>query len=140
MFAQANSLFPDSQRQLWMSDPCSSTFTTCILLSLNSSCNRQIPFLLSQYLGWRIWHGSDIGDPSRLDCSKGWTRASRVALVVKNSPANAGGIKSRGFAPWVGKILWREWQPTPVFLPGESPWTEEPGGLQSVGPQRVGQN
>ena len=23
---------------------------------------------------------------------------------------------------------WRKaWQPTPVFLPGESPWTEEPG-------------
>ena len=29
------------------------------------------------------------------------------------------------------------WQPTPVFLPGESPWTEEPGGLQSTGSQRV---
>ena len=26
----------------------------------------------------------------------------------------------------------RTWQPTPVFLPGESPWTEEPGGLQSI--------
>ena len=25
-----------------------------------------------------------------------------------------------------------------VFLPGESPWTEEPGGLQSIGLQRVG--
>ena len=26
-----------------------------------------------------------------------------------------------GFDPWVGKIPWRkEWQPTPVFLPGES--------------------
>ena len=26
-----------------------------------------------------------------------------------------------GFNPWVGKILWsRKWQPTPVFLPGES--------------------
>ena len=25
-----------------------------------------------------------------------------------------------------------EWQPTPVFLPGEFPWTEEPGGLQSM--------
>ena len=25
------------------------------------------------------------------------------------------------------------WQPTPVFWPGESPWTEEPGGLQSTG-------
>ena len=31
----------------------------------------------------------------------------------------------------------RAWQPTPVFLPGESPWTEEPGVLQSMGPQRV---
>ena len=26
---------------------------------------------------------------------------------------------------------------TPVFLPGEFPWTEEPGGLQSMGSQRV---
>jgi len=34
-----------------------------------------------------------------------------------------------GFDPWVGKIPWRRaWQLTPVFLPGESPWTEEPGG------------
>ena len=30
------------------------------------------------------------------------------------------------------------WQPTPVFLPGESPWTEKLGGLQSIGSQRVG--
>ena len=29
--------------------------------------------------------------------------------------------KRRKFNPWVRKILWRrEWQPTPVFLPGES--------------------
>ena len=40
------------------------------------------------------------------------------------------------FSPWAGKIPWRrEWQSTPVFLPGESPWTEESGGLQSVGSQ-----
>ena len=39
---------------------------------------------------------------------------------------------------WVGKIPWRRtWQPTPEFLPGESPWTEELGGLQSMGLQRV---
>jgi len=30
------------------------------------------------------------------------------------------------------------WQPTPVFLPGELQWTEEPAGLQSMGLQRVG--
>ena len=40
--------------------------------------------------------------------------ASQVALVV-----NAG--DKRGFDPWVRKISWRRaWQPTPVFLPGES--------------------
>ena len=39
-------------------------------------------------------------------------------------------IKKCKFNPWVGKIPWRRvWQPTPVFLPGESPWTEGPGGL-----------
>ena len=31
----------------------------------------------------------------------------------------------------------RKWQPTPVFLPRESPWTEKPGRLQSMGSQRV---
>ena len=35
-----------------------------------------------------------------------------------------------GFAIWVGKIPWRRTQqPTPEFLPGESLWTEEAGGL-----------
>ena len=29
--------------------------------------------------------------------------------------------KRQGFESWVGKIRWRRaWQPTPVFLPGES--------------------
>ena len=46
-----------------------------------------------------------------------------------------------GFDPWVEKIPWRRaWQPTPIFLHGESPWTEEPGGLQSMGAHRVGHN
>ena len=31
----------------------------------------------------------------------------------------------------------RAWQCTPVFLPGASPWTEEPCGLHSMGLQRV---
>ena len=48
-----------------------------------------------------------------------------MTQTVKNPP---------GFDPWVEKIPWRRaWQPTLVFLPGESPWTEEPGGLQRVG-------
>ena len=60
-------------------------------------------------------------------------QASQVTLVVKNPTANA------GFDPWVGKIPWRrKWQPTPVFLPRESPWTEEPGGLQPIVLHRIG--
>ena len=35
--------------------------------------------------------------------------------------------------PWVRKISWRRiWQPTLVFLPGKSPWAEEPGRLHSI--------
>ena len=57
------------------------------------------------------------------------TRASRVVQLVKKLPA----MQETWVDPWVGKIPWRRaWQPTPVFLPGESPWTEEPGGLQSM--------
>ena len=45
---------------------------------------------------------------------------------------------SSKFDPRVRKIPWRrEWQPTPVFLPEESPWTEEPSRLQSMELQRV---
>ena len=62
-------------------------------------------------------------------------RASLVAQLVKNLPA----MRETWVQPLVGKIPWRRaWQPTPVFLPGEFPWTEEPGGLQSMGLQRVG--
>jgi len=47
--------------------------------------------------------------------------ASQVALVVKKLLANAKDVKRQEFNPWVGKIPWRRaWQPTPVFLPGES--------------------
>ena len=57
--------------------------------------------------------------------------------MVKNLPAL--------WETWVQSLGWkipwrRAWQPTPVFLPGESPWTEEPGGLQSMGSQRVRHN
>ena len=43
--------------------------------------------------------------------------APLVAQMVKIPPA----IQGPGFIPWVRKIPWRrEWQLTPVFLPGES--------------------
>ena len=49
------------------------------------------------------------------------------------------GHKRREFDARIGKIPWRRaWQPTPVFLPGESHGQrEDPGGLESLGSQGV---
>ena len=49
-----------------------------------------------------------------------------VAQMVKNLP----GI----WEPWVRSLSWddlleEDMATTPVFLPGPSPWTEEPGRL-----------
>ena len=69
--------------------------------------------------------------------SKWCTMGLQVALVVKNLPANPGDISGSGFHPWVGKIPWRrKWQPNSSILAWRVPWTEEPGGLQSLGSQR----
>ena len=39
----------------------------------------------------------------------------------KEPACNSGDIRRHKFDPWVGKIPWRRaWQPTLVFLPGES--------------------
>ena len=52
-----------------------------------------------------------------------------LAPTVKNLPA----MQETQVQSLVGKMPWRrEWQPTPVLLPGESHWKEEPGGLQSM--------
>ena len=43
-----------------------------------------------------------------------------------------------GLDPWVRKM--KEKATHSSFLAWEIPWTEEPGGLQSMGSQRVGQD
>ena len=56
--------------------------------------------------------------------------------MVKNPPAMQ--------ETWVGSLGWEDLLEEGVathssgFLSGESPWTEEPGGLQSMRSQRVG--
>ena len=78
-------------------------------------------------------------------CEYALSRASQVALVVKNPPADAGDIRVSGsiLETWV-RSLGRE---DPLeegmaihssILAWQVPWTEGPGGLQSTGSQRVG--
>ena len=75
--------------------------------------------------GLRISPGEGIGYPLQ------YSWASLLAQMVKNLPA----MREYGLGRSAGGGLRK---PTLVFLPRESPWTEEPGGLQSVGLQRVG--
>ena len=61
-----------------------------------------------------------------------------MALGVKNLPANARDLERPGSTPGSGRSPGGGdgWQPTPVFLPGES-HGEEPVRLQSMGWHRV---
>ena len=58
-------------------------------------------------------------------------KASQLALVVKNPLVNAG--DRHGFDHWVRKNpLKKEMATHSSILAWEIPWTEEPGGLQSM--------
>ena len=93
-----------------------------------STCNAKRP-RFDSWLG--RYPGEGIGHPLQ------YSWASLVAQMVKNLPAM--------WETWIWSLDWedpcrRAWQPIPVFLPGESQWTEEPGGLQSMRSQRVGRD
>ena len=55
--------------------------------------------------------------------------------MVKNSPANVG---DTGSLPGSGRSLEKEMATHSSILAWETLWTEEPGGLQSLGSQRGG--
>ena len=53
---------------------------------------------------------------------------------AKDPPCQCRRRKRCRFDPWVGKIPWRRaWQPTPVFLPGESHGQRSPAGYSPQG-------
>ena len=54
--------------------------------------------------------------------------------MVKNLPANAGDM---GLIPRCENLLEKEMETHSSILAWEIPWTEETGGLQSMGSQRV---
>ena len=60
-----------------------------------------------------------VGFPGGLDSKESACNAGDLGLIPELRRSPGGG------------------QPAPVFLPGESPWTEELGRLQSMGSQRV---
>ena len=58
--------------------------------------------------------------------------------MVKNLPAKAGGARDASSIPGLGRSLEKETSIHYSILAWKIPWIEEPGGLQSMGLQRVG--
>ena len=63
---------------------------------------------------------------------------SQVALLVKNLLANAEDIRDEGSIPELGRSPGEGHGNHSSILTWRIPWTEEPGGLQSMRSQRVG--
>ena len=61
-----------------------------------------------------------------------------MTLVVKNLPANAGYGRDMGLIPGSGRSPGRGHGNPSSILAWRIPWTEEPGGLQSMGSQGAG--
>ena len=61
-------------------------------------------------------------------------------LVIKNQPANAGDAGDAGLILGPGRFPGVEMATHSSILAWKTPWTEEPGRLQSMGSQRVGHN
>ena len=64
-------------------------------------------------------------------------RASQVALVVRNPPANAGGVRDVSSIPGLERSPGRGHGNPLQYSCLENPMVGEPGGLWSTGSQRV---
>ena len=60
--------------------------------------------------------------------------------MVKEPPAKAGDARDAGLTPGSGRSLEKDVAAHSSTLAWRIPWTEEPGGPQSIGSQRVGHN
>ena len=74
-----------------------------------------------------------VSDP--MDCSLPGSSNHGIFQVVKNPSANAG---DAGLILGSRRSLEKEIATHSSILAWEIPWTEEPGGLQSMGSLRVG--
>ena len=63
-----------------------------------------------------------------------------MVLVVKSPPASAGDIRDAGLIPGSGRSPGGGHATHSSILAWRIPWIEEPGGLWSIGSQRVGQD
>ena len=118
----------------------------------SSTVARQVPlsvgFHRQEYWSWFPFPSAgDILDPGIEPTSLALSGVVRQIFYhcaiwkgfsSKESACNAGDTGDAGSILGVRKIPWRrEWQPTPVFLPGKSHGQSSLAGLESIESQRV---
>ena len=103
---------------------------------LDHQISKRVP---EKHLFLLYWLCQGNGTPLQYSCLENpWTEEpgrlqSMGSLRVGNDWATS--LSLFTFMHWR-----RKWQPTPVFLPGESQGRGKPGGLPSLGSHRVGHN
>ena len=110
--------------------------------SILFSSNKKQMINFNVFLHISIWPISNSYSPSIRSSTwenkfeKFWNLTGTSHVIKNPSPMQVSMVHA-----WVGKSPWRRaWWPSAVFLPGESQWTDEPGGRQSMGSQIVGHN
>ena len=79
-----------------------------------------------------MWEKKSITELSHLNLIN---RASQVALMLKNLPADAGDVRDLGLIPGQEDPLEEGMATHSSILAWRIPWTEEPGRPQSTGLQ-----
>ena len=82
----------------------------------------------SSILAWKIAMDGRAWWAKVYRVTKSWTQLKQLSTQATSSASqwlsgkeSACQCRSSRFDPWVGEMPWRrKWQPTPVFLPGES--------------------
>ena len=93
----------------------------CGSVGKESACNGRGPSAIP---------GLERSPGEGINCPLQYSWASLVAQLVKNPPA----MQETWGQSWAGKIPWRRELAThSSILAWRIPWTEEPGGLQSMG-------
>ena len=132
---------------LWRPPHCSTV--TCVFAAMPNrflSCFK-IPQIIAH--SGEHWFPDQIFKQSFQITQPGRGKRMHSIVCISGFPGGASGKepacrcrrhKRHRFDPWVGKIPWRRaQQPThSSILARKIPWTEEHGGLQSIGPRRVG--
>ena len=121
-------------------------------MTLAATLNGTSEFILVKFLGSSLtWShpALKVQSPNLLDCQGRplsmeyfylhviYLWASQVALVVNNLPANAGDIRDTGLIPGLGRSAGGGSGSPLQYSCLETPTNRGPGGLQSIGSQRV---